>query len=412
MTMESNLLTTAYPDNAQANASKWPVTGVGGVVIGGDYQGLGIVRSLGRHNIPVCVIDDERSIARHSKYATHAVSVPDLRDEARTVEALLEAGHKLKLDGWVLFPTRDETVAAISRHRSRLQQVFRVPTPDWDSVEWAWDKRQTYQRARELGIPVPRSWRASSMEDLRNLDLTFPVALKPAIKERFLYATRAKAWRANNLAEAEALFSRAAHHIGAEEVILQELIPGGGRQQFAYCGFFKNGKSLGSMVVRRRRQHPAEFGRASTFVETIDLKLLEEFSERFLKEINYYGLVEMEYKQDPRDGQYKLLDVNARTWGYHTLGFAAGVDFPFLLLADQMNIETPPQRGRAGVSWIRSVTDVPTAIADLIAGRLGPREYAQSLRAAAVDAVFSWDDPLPGIFEVLLIPYLAVRRGF
>ena len=30
----------------------------GAVVIGGDFNGLGIVRSLGRQGIPVCVIDD------------------------------------------------------------------------------------------------------------------------------------------------------------------------------------------------------------------------------------------------------------------------------------------------------------------------------------------------------------------
>ena len=46
---------------------------VGAVVCGGDYQGLGIVRSLGRRGIPVCVIDDERSIARFSRYTTSSV---------------------------------------------------------------------------------------------------------------------------------------------------------------------------------------------------------------------------------------------------------------------------------------------------------------------------------------------------
>src|SRR5271157_1320843 len=86
--------------------------GVGAVVIGGDYQGLGIVRSLGRHNVPVCIIDDEYSISRFSKYATHVVPVASLRDERRTVDAVLEIGHRLNLKGWVLYPTRDETVAA------------------------------------------------------------------------------------------------------------------------------------------------------------------------------------------------------------------------------------------------------------------------------------------------------------
>ena len=88
-------------------------------------------------------------------------------------------------------------------------------------------------------------------------------------------------------------------------------------QQFSYCAFFRNREAVGKMVVRRRRQHPLLFGRASTYVETVNVPLLEELSERFLRAIDYYGLVELEYKLDPRDSKYKLLDVNARTWGYH-----------------------------------------------------------------------------------------------
>jgi D-aspartate ligase len=109
----------------------------------------------------------------------------------------------------------------------------------------------------------------------------------------------------------------------------------GGQLQFAYCAFFKEGQAIGSMVVRRRRQHSPEFGRASTFVETIELPWLEELSERFLRAINYYGLVELEYKLDPRDDTYKLLDVNGRTLGLSHPWFWRCVDFPHLLFADQ-----------------------------------------------------------------------------
>src|SRR5580698_3088308 len=92
------------------------------------------------------------------------------------------------------------------------------------------------------------------------------------------------------------------------------------------------------MVVRRRRQHPLQFGTASTYVETLDIPILEEYSERFFRAIDYYGLVELEYKLDPRDSQFKLLDVNARTWGYHSLGAQAGVDFSYMLYSDQVGL--------------------------------------------------------------------------
>src|SRR5438477_6604562 len=93
---------------------------VGALVMGGDFNGLGIVRSLGRYGVPVGVIDDERCIARYSRYATFTHRVPSLREAKVTVEALLDLGRKRKLQGWVLYPTRDENVAALSQYRTEL----------------------------------------------------------------------------------------------------------------------------------------------------------------------------------------------------------------------------------------------------------------------------------------------------
>src|SRR5439155_13700181 len=216
-----------------------------------------------------------------------------------------------------------------------------------ETTQWIWDKRNTYRLANTLGIPTPKTWSVRDEDELEQVPFDPPVAVKPAIKQHFIYAMKAKAWRVNNRDELRKLFRQAVAQVGSDEVMIQDLIPGDGQHQFAYCAFFKGGQAVGKMVVRRSRQHPPEFGRASTFVETIELPLLEVLSERLLRAINYYGLVELEYKLDPRDGQYKLLDVNGRSWGYHTLGFGAGVDFPYLLFADQLGEPVQPCRGRA-----------------------------------------------------------------
>lgn len=389
-----------------------PQDTIGAVILGGDYQGLGIVRSLGRHHIPICVVDDEHSIARFSKYTTYAVGGVELRDERGAVAALLEIGQRLGLRGWILYPTRDETVAALSRHREELAAFYRVSTPAWETIQWAWNKWNTYRLAESLDIPTPRRWQAGGIDELRRLDIRFPVAIKPAIKEHFFYATKAKAWRADDWAQLTELYSRAAKQIASEEIILQELIGGDGTRQFAYCAFFKGKSSVADVTVRRTRQHPREFGRASTFVETVENSELRSYSERFLAAINYYGLVEMEYKFDDRDGQYKLLDVNARTWGYHSLGYGAGIDFPYLLFADQLGLATEQPSPRKDVSWIRLTTDIPTGFMEIVSGNISCGDYFKSVRKAHVEAVFSREDPLPGIVELALIPYLLVRRGY
>ncbi|HZQ46682.1 MAG TPA: ATP-grasp domain-containing protein [Verrucomicrobiae bacterium] len=406
MLLESQTLTKPAP------SAGLPTAGVGGVSIGGDFQGLGIARSLGRQGVPVCIIDNERSISRYSRYTTHSVRVKDLRDEQRTVETLMETGRRLGLKGWVLYPTRDETVAALSRHREILSEFFRVPTPGWESIKWAWDKRNTFRMAMKLGIPSPATFFPETVEELGKIDVRLPAVMKPAIKEHFIYTTKVKAWRADSRQELVDKFQEAATFVPAGEMMIQDMIPGGSEQQFGYCAFFKQGRALGSMVTQYKRQHPPQFGRSCTFVETIDLPILEELALRFLSAIGYYGLVELEFKLDPRDGQYKLLDVNARTWGYHTLGVAAGVDFSHMLFEDQLGRPVKPARARAGVTWLRWVTDLPVGIHGVFRRQWGVREYLRSVRRLNTESVFCMKDPLPSLVEAALIPYLAVTRGY
>jgi D-aspartate ligase len=382
----------------------------GALVIGGDHPGLGIVRSLGQRGIPVCVVDDQLSVSYFSRYKSRFLQVKDLRDERKTVEAVLEVGRRFNLRNWVLFPTRDETVVAFSRHRAELSEFFRVPTPNWETVKWAWNKKNTYDLARKLGISCPQTFSPQNEDEIEALGSQLPLAIKPAVKENFFYATGAKAWRAQTMDELRQIYRKAARYISPEEILLQQIIPGDGSHQVSYCAFFCNGQAQGSLVARRARQHPREFGRAATYVESIELPIIEEVSQRFLKAIDYYGLVEFEFKHDPRDGEYKLLDVNARSWGFHSLGSAAGVDFSYMLYADQIGEPILPCRAKPGIGWLRLLTDVPTAISGILNSHISLGDYLASLRKTRVESVFCRKDPLPSIAEIVLLPYLIAKK--
>ena len=385
---------------------------VGALVVGGDFHGLAIVRSLGRRGIPVVVVDNEHSIARFSRYTTHYLKVPGLQQEQQSVDCLLDIAKRMNLRGWVLYATRDEHVAAFSRHRKELSEWFRLPTPDWEVVKWAWNKWNTYQLAEKIGLCIPKTFCPRTLSELAALDVQFPVGVKPAVKEDFFYATKAKAWRANSREELTALFARATEHSKGNEVLIQEIIPGDGHHQYSSCLFFKDGRGIASMEARRWRQHPPEFGRAATYVESIDHPEVREMSVRFLKEINYYGLAEIEFKQDPRDGKFKLLDVNARTWGFHALGEAAGVDFSYLLFADQLGQSVPECHGSAGVGWMRMVTDFPYSMMGLMNRQLKWASYTDSLRHLGIESVYSREDFAPSVAEFAMLPYLIVKKGF
>jgi predicted ATP-grasp superfamily ATP-dependent carboligase len=396
------------PGLAAAPSVPVPLPGV--LVVGGDHPGLAVARSLGRRGIPVWIIDDQFCISKISRYASRVIRVPNVLDERMTVDAVLSVGRQYSLQGWILVPTRDETVAALSRHRDELAELFTVTTGIWDSVQWAWDKKKTYDLAESLGIPCPKTFHPASAADLPGLSHRLPLAIKPAVKENFFYATGAKAWRADTPEQLKQLYEGAARQIRAEEILIQEIIPGGGQEQYSWCAFAKGGKPQSVLCARRLRQHPREFGRAATYVETVDAPEIEQLSERFIDAISYDGLIEIEYKRDPRDGEYKLLDANARAWGFHGLGAACGIDFSWLLYADCCGITTTPVRAPAGKGWLRLLTDIPTAISDLVYGSLTFGEYFRSLRATATESVFDWSDPLPWAAEFAMLPMSILKK--
>jgi predicted ATP-grasp superfamily ATP-dependent carboligase len=401
---------SSKPGSVSATQAPSLDSGVGALVVGGDHPGLAVARSLGRRGIPVYIVDDQPCISSVSRYAKKVIRVENILDERRTVDAVLAVGRRYDLRNWVLIPTRDETVAAFSRFRDELAPFFAVTTGEWESVQWAWDKKKTYELAESLGIPCPKTFNPRTAAELEALMPRLPLALKPAVKENFFYATGAKAWRADTPEQLREVYAKAARQIKPEEILIQEIIPGSGQEQYSYCAFVQDGRPHSILCARRLRQHPREFGRAATYVETIDAPQIEEFSERFLRAIRYHGLVEIEYKRDPRDGEYKLLDVNARAWGFHGLGAACGVDFAWMLFADRLGLPLEPVRARAGVGWLRLLTDVPTALSDMAHGSLTMGEYFRSLGATGTESIFRWNDPLPSLAEIALLPWSVLKK--
>jgi hypothetical protein len=58
------------------------------------------------------------------------------------------------------------------------------------------------------------------------------------------------------------------------------------------------------------------------------------------------------------------------------------------------------------------VTDIPTSLQGIFAGRLDAQTYLRTLRDFKIESVFNSSDILPSLAEIALIPYLAVKRGY
>ncbi len=377
-----------------------PVVRAGAVVIGGDYRGLGVVRSLGRRGIPVWVLYDEHRLASTSRYAQRSFAWPTTSAPTEQIAYLLRLAERHQLDGWTLFPTADETAALVARHHAQLSHYFRLTTPPWQVLRWAYDKRLTYELAANLGIAVPWTRYPCDRATLADLECPFPVIVKPAIKPESNALTIVKAWRADNRRELLDRFDAACQLLDAELLMIQELVPGGGEDQLSFAALCVAGKLRARLAARRVRQFPMDLGRASTFIETIDDRALESIATRLLGAMRYSGLVEVEFKRDPRDGRPKLLDVNPRIWGWHTLGQRAGTDFAYLQWQLSHGEPCPNVHARPSVRWVRLTTDVPVALREVAGGRLAPGTYLRSLRGPLEYAVLATDDILPALAEV------------
>jgi D-aspartate ligase len=371
------------------------------LVLGGSHGALAVVRSLGRHGIPVWFASDDNVLARLSRFTRKGLSWPG-PNAAGAADFLLDLGRRHGLLGWVLIPCADEEARLISQNHAALSRMYRLRTPPWETMRWAYDKHRMNERAAALDIDLPRSFSAAAHDDLVNVDLRFPVILKPAVKHHGNAFTLAKAWRADDRATLLARYHDAAALVGAEAVVVQELIPGRGAAQFSYAALWDRGRPIASLTARRSRQYPIDFGYTSTFVETVARADVEHAACRFLESLTYDGLVEVEFKYDARDGRLKLLDVNARAWTWIALGRRAGVDFPHLFWRLAMGETLPSTRGTSGVAWTHASRDIVAACQEMTAGHLKPRAYLASLRRPLQLAAFAADDPLPGVLDVPL----------
>lgn len=383
----------------------------GALVVGGILNGLSIARSLGRQGIPVWVASTPNiRLASLSRYTRRTLPWPTGDDETQ-VEYLLEVAARNKLDQWVLFPTSDESAALLSKFHSELSRRFRVSVPSWDVLQWGYDKRLTYRLAAEQQVDYPATFCPASEADLEHAHCGFPAILKPATHASVNRFTAEKAWPVTNRQELIARYREARELIPPDLIVVQEKIPGGGESQFSYAALCCDGEPIATLTARRTRQYPIDFGYSSSFVETLDVPEIVAPSQRLLAAIGYTGIVEVEYKFDSRDGRFKLLDINPRLWTWAPLGARAGVDFPYLLWRMMQGRHLVEKSAPAGVRWVRMSTDIPAAIHEILRGRLNVGTYLRSLRSPLEFALFSPDDPLPGLMDLPLFAYKHIYNA-
>lgn len=385
-----------------------PPAGV--VLLGGVHGALAAARTLGRKGIPVIYVTDDHPLPRFSRYVQESFAWSGAQAPGAT-QWLLDLAANRGLKDWLLIPCADGDVKLIAENRDTLRQAFRVVSLGWDDLKQLVDKKILAGLAGEIGIPFPRSYKVDSAADLATLEPSFPVLLKPAQREERNSFSQDKVWRADTREELDVLYRNAVAHSGASGVVVQDLIPGEGHDQYSYAGVWSAGEPVAEMTVRRVRQYPSDFG-ISCFIEIVDEPRIREVAEKLLRAARYQGLVEIDFKFDARDGEFKPLDVNTRVWAWIGLGEAAGTDFVAMFYRMAHGESLPASSNAKDYRWMHLLRDAPAVLSLLRQGqwRGGVRAYLASYRQPLARATMAWDDPIPFLVETPITALRILRR--
>jgi len=388
------------------------------VVVGGGTPGLAAVRALGPHGVPVVVVHyDERDTAHASKWVHEALSCPHPdHDEPAFVAFLIMLAARYP--GSLLVPASDRALVILAGHAERLSQAgYLVAAPSEWTIRTCLDKSATYALAEQCGVPSPRTIALSGIEDIERYAAAadrsdgFPAVLKPTMSHLYL-AKFGRKWTLVDSPEQAATEYLRADEAGLE-VVLQELIPGDERCGVNYNAYFWAGQPLVEMTATKIRNSPADTGSPSVVVSD-ELPELLAPGRQMLRALNFDGFANIEFKRDPRDGQYKIIEVNARHNLSAILAVRCGVNFPLLQYRHLVHGEAPHQSPcRQGVYWVDISRDVKDAMSYLRRPKYTVRRFLGPYLAPHVAAVWDARDPGPAVararYSVKAVARLVAR---
>jgi predicted ATP-grasp superfamily ATP-dependent carboligase len=333
---------------------------------------------------------DEHALALASRYVGQRLRWHEGDDAARR-DSLIDICRSHRLEGFTLIPTGDADAALIAREHDALAEHFRLTTPPWEVLRLAHDKRMALAAASDEGLAVPLTL---PLDEALEQELQFPVIVKPAMHEAGTRLPPTKAWRADDRAELLRLGDWLRCLADSSTLMVQELIPGD--EQLSFAALCRDGRALAGLCARRTRQYPIDFGRASTYVETIDDASVAADAQRLLARIGFTGIVEVEFKRDPRTGENKLLDVNPRIGATFRLFVSDdGTDVLRALYLDLTGQEVPTTTVPRGRRWVVEPLDLKSTIAYRRRGDITLGRWVRSFRGVREAAWFARDDLRP-----------------
>lgn len=375
------------------------------------HGALGIARSAGRLGIPVYRVCQERhSPAAASRYHRDCVAVPSGSSDDQILDIL--RAQRSKIGRAVLVTVDDVSSVFVDRHAAELADDFLFPRQPPGLAARLSSKRDMYELCLEHEVPTPWSAFPESESELLEQveELSYPCVLKcinvgdalPTTPRVTIARTREELLECYRLMQSP--------HV--PNVLLQQYVPGTPESVWMFNGYFDSDSDcLIGLTGRKIRQSPPYTGITTLGLCTPN-RNVEETTVALMKSLGYRGILDIGYRFDARDGEYKLLDVNPRIGGTFRLFLATNeMDVLRALYLDLTGQEVPLSTARDGRRWVVEPMDLASSLVYRRRGDITLRDWARSFKGVREEAWFATDDPMPfiALWRHLLLAWLPTR---
>jgi predicted ATP-grasp superfamily ATP-dependent carboligase len=364
----------------------------------GMHGPLGIIRSLGRLGVPMYAVRaSKREVGGCSRYCRQVFRWEFPQSQPGPLLEVLRKARCAIGRQSILIPTSDDTSVFVADHADVLREFFLFPEQCPALPRALASKKEAHALARTYGIPTPDAMFPQSRTDVANFakGATYPIMLKAIDGARCVRRTGVTMLIVRSSRELLEKYDEL-EDPAEPNLMLQEYIPGEDDTIWMFNGYFnRDSECLFGMTGKKIRQSPVARGITSLGI-CLKNPVVEETTVRFMKALGYRGILDIGYRYDARDCQYKLLDVNPRIGCTFRLFVAEnGMDAARALYLDLTGQPVPASTSREGRKWLVELPDLKSSIEYHRLGKLTLRNWVDSFSGVEETAQFAWDDPWP-----------------
>lgn len=378
------------------------------VAFRGGNGALAAARTLGRLGVPVYYAGKKGAVGiEESRYWRDRFYWDFDAPREETLEFFVRVAQTIGRRP-ILLGVTDWTATFVDEFADRLQEHYEFPRAATGALSRLISKWGMTTLAAGVGVPTPKTWLPRTRQDVLDFipSATFPVVVKAADPSAAAPPAKAIVQNAQELLDVFQALDQT-----DPNAIFQEYIPGGCDAVWMCNAYVdRSGVCVATYTGRKLRQVD-DTGIASLAV-TEPNPIVAEQTRKLLEGAGYRGLAGIGYKYDPRDGGYKVLDINARLSGVFRL-FAAdgGMDVVRLCYLDLTGQPLTHFSVRPGRKWMLE-QDVFAALRSLREGKITGWQWLQSWRGLRETHWFAFDDLAPGIawYRTAVAPRLSLRR--